>query len=204
MKTRIVLSVVFLAMSAIAAMLPQKRNRYVELNAAELLTELQRQEYYITPDALADLLIQQDPSVRLIDLRSPAEFAAYSLPGAVNIPLDSLLTDNWLGYVDQDVKQNIFFSNGSTLSTEGWMLVRQMGFRHNYVLQGGLNAWFTTIVHPRPPRSTAPAEDWARYRQRLGASQFFTGKGAEAPANTGSAPAPIPRRQKKAVKGGCS
>ncbi len=34
--------------------------------------------------------IKQDPAIRLVDVRSPEEFRSGHIPGAINLPLDSL------------------------------------------------------------------------------------------------------------------
>ena len=201
-----IIATIFLALGAISAMLPQKTNRYVERNAEELLRDVLVQEYVINTDELANLLIQKDPSVMLIDVRPEVEYNKYSLPGAINIPLDSLLKEEWGGYLDQDVKQNIFFSNGTTLSVQAWMLVKQKGYSHNYFLDGGLNEWFSTIIQPKEPPADAPEEAFRLYRTRVAASQYFTGKTAAPAPDSGTSKPPLPkkRKKKKMVQGGCS
>jgi rhodanese-related sulfurtransferase len=186
-------------------MLPQKTNRSVEMNAEELLREVLSETFVVKPDELAYLLIQQDPSIQLIDVRGKEDYEAYSLPGAINIPFDSLMTENWGGYLDQDVKKNVLFSTGTTLSSRAWMLLKQRGYRQNYFLDGGLNAWFSTIIEPPVPPASASAEVQERFQTRRAASQFFTGKtGTPPPQNQGGPLIPIQRKKKGMVKGGCS
>ena len=200
-----IIATLFLGLGAISAMLPQKKNRYLERNAEELLRDVLVKEYVVTTDDLAHLLIQKDPSILLIDVRPEAEYKKYSLPGAINIPLDSLLSDQWGGYLDQDLKRNIFFSNGTTLSVQAWMLVKQKGYANNYFLKGGLNNWFSTIIEPKEPPSDAPEKDFRIYRTRVAASQYFTGKtDAPAPGSGTAAPLPKMKKKKKMVQGGCS
>jgi len=200
---RLVLSVVLIALGCIAAILPDSSRRAATLSEQELQEEMKRKTYYLNVDQLADLLIQQDPSIRLIDLRGAADYAEKTLPGALNIPLDSVLSPNWLGYFDQASYKNVLFSNGSTLSSQAWRQLRQRGFPEVYLLEGGLEAWHTHILDPQAPLSTAPAAAHALYRQRLGAKQHFTGEKAAQTAP--AAPAvPIQRRKKKVVEGGCS
>lgn len=200
-----ILLVVFLALGAIAAMLPQKTNRAVELNAQELLRETMLETYVVDVDQLADLLIQKDPSVQLVDLRSPKEYEAFSLPGAVNIPMDSLLSENWAGYLDQQVKKIIFFSNGTTRSSQAWMITRQLGYANNNILKGGLNEWFEKIIRPQEPGATASVEAFDRYQRRVAAGQYFTGKsGSMDQEDSKKDFKPIIRKKKKMVQGGCS
>jgi rhodanese-related sulfurtransferase len=203
MSVRFILSVVFVSLGLVAAILPQKKFSSSELNAQQLLGELQLETFVISPDQMADAIINNDPSYQLIDLRSTEEARHFSLPGAINIPFDSLLHEKWAPYVDQVARKNVFYSNGTTLASQAWVLTRQKGYRNNYILDGGLNNWFDTIINPREPESTENEQAIATYHRRLGAKQFFTGQGAEASA-VNKPRKPIPRRKKKMVQGGCS
>ena len=129
---------------------------------------------------MADALINNDPEYQLIDLRSEEEFKKFSIPGAMNIPFDKLFTEEFIPYVDQVARKNVFYSNGTTLSSEAWMLTKQKGYQNNYILA------------------------FAAYKSRLGAKQFFTGEGSSSAASSLKPKKPVPRRKKKMVAGGCS
>jgi rhodanese-related sulfurtransferase len=204
MNTRVILSIILVSLGSIAAILPKQKTSSVQLDADELLREIKLKTYQVSPDELADRLINHDPTIMLIDVRDSVQYHAYHLPGAINIPLDKLLDENWLPYVDQISKENIFYSNGTTLSSEAWILTRQLGFKNNYVLAGGLNDWFNTIIKPDRPGSMATREEIDLYDRRKAASMYFTG--STAANDAGSAPAlpPVPRKKKKRVQGGCS
>jgi rhodanese-related sulfurtransferase len=204
MKTRFVLSIVLVSMGLVAAILPQTKNSSMELDAKQLLNELQLKNHIISVDEMADALINNDPAYQLIDLRSPEEYKQYSLPGSINIPFDSLFSEKWLPYVDQIARKNVFYSNGTTLSSEAWMLTKQKGFQNNYILMGGLNNWYATILNPQAPTSMDDEDAFKAYQARLGAKQFFTGEGASSAAVSLQPKKPIPRRKKKMVAGGCS
>jgi rhodanese-related sulfurtransferase len=204
MKIRFFLSIAFVSLGLVAAVLPQKKNSSTQLDARQLLNEIQLENHVISIDEMADALINNDPEYQLIDLRSQEEYQAFHLPGAINIPFEKLFDEEWLPYVDQIARKNVFYSNGTTLSGEAWILTRQKGFKNNYILNGGLNNWYETILNPEPPKSTDDDEAVKAYHARLGARQFFTGEGA-ASATVNVAPKkPVPRRKKKMVAGGCS
>ena len=88
--------------------------------------------------SVADMIIRKDPTLRLIDVRSQDEFEKFSLPGAINIPVTDLLSDAYTEILNQDVKMNIFYSNGTLTANEAWMITRQLGYTNNFVLEGGL------------------------------------------------------------------
>jgi len=208
MKPRIILSISIVSLGLIIAAVPQNTTRPYKLTASQLLEEAKGRQQFFSPDELADKLINKDPSIQLIDVREPADFEKFSLPGAINIPLTDLLNDQWTGILDQDVKMNIFYSNGSIEANEAWMITRQLGYENLYVLEGGLNYWVETIMNPQKPASTAPDEELARYDFRQAAGGALGSGGAvslAAPAeqSAGAKPGVIKKAGKKKASGGC-
>jgi hypothetical protein len=128
------------------------------------------------------------------------------LDNAINIPLNQILEDEWVDYVDQGIKMNIFYSNGTTLSHEAWMITRQLGYENNYVLQGGLNYWTETILNPSIPSPYSADDEIAKYEFRKGASQYFGGdvKSSTSQSKSKASKPKIKRKKKKkAPQGGC-
>lgn len=202
---RIILSVVFVSFGIIAAMMPTKKNSYLEKDAKIMLKEMQVEDYTISTDELARRLINNDPSIQLIDLRSEQQFKEYHIAGAINIPFEQLFDEKWLPYIDQEGRNNVFYSNGTTKSMQAWLLSHQKGYTNNYYLKGGLNWWFYSIIDPEKPSNTDDQKAFDLYQQRMGARQHFTGAGTAAKDNSSlDSPVPIIRRKKKAVQGGCS
>jgi rhodanese-related sulfurtransferase len=162
-------------------------------------------ERYISTDQLADKIINQDPSILLIDMRSEKEFNEFSLPNAINIPLKNLLDDDYIGYIDQDIYDVILFSNDSFYADQAWMLGNRLGFKNLYVLKGGLNEWFNTIINPKYPDETMPREAFKLYDFRKAAGMYF---GVGAPKTEKKA-APtkkvitVKKKKKRVAEGGC-
>ncbi len=205
MNARMILSAIIVCFGMVAAILPQKQNSSVQLDAQQLLYEIQLKNHVVSVDEMADAIINNDPYYQLIDLRSPEEFAAYNLPGSLNIPFDKLFTPEWAPYIDQVARKNVFYSNGSTLANEAWMLTRQKGMKNNYILEGGLNNWISTILTPTAPESTVGDEAINSFQARLGARQYFSGEGAASASSANNAPRkPVPAKKKTKVAGGCS
>lgn len=204
MNLRIIISVLFVCMGLLAATLPETRTSSQELDAQQLLNEIQVKSHIISIDEMANALINNDPEYQLIDVRSEEEYKTFNIPGAINIPFEKLFDEEFLPYIDQVARKNVFYSNGTTLSSEAWMLTKQKGFQNNYILIGGLNNWHATILSPTLPSSTEGEEAFAAYQARLGAKQFFTGEGAASGAVSAKPKKPVPRRKKKMVAGGCS
>lgn len=197
-------------LAVVIALVPQNTTRPYKLTVEQLLSEIRTGTQFISPDEVADKIVQKDPSIQLIDVRNPREFDLFSLPGAINIPLQDILSEGNSDILNQGTKMNIFYSNGSTEANEAWLLTRQLGYQNNYVLQGGLNYWVETILNPVKPGNTASNDEIARFDFRKAASHALGGGGdlstisTAAPAS-GSTPKPgvVPVKKKKKASGGC-
>ncbi|XOV92910.1 MAG: rhodanese-like domain-containing protein [Bacteroidota bacterium] len=202
MNSRQLFSIVILFLGLTAAMIPTKKNDAISLNEHELLQEMLRETNYVTSDELAERLIAADPSVQLIDVR-PASTFRDPLPGAINIPIDSLFSENYSFYFDQVVRQNIIYSQDDVLATQVWMITKQLGYKNNYLLKGGISEWKQTILDPQTPQATASGQEWDLYNKRMAARQYFTGDRALPKVETQQI-IPIQTRKKKRVSGSCS
>jgi rhodanese-related sulfurtransferase len=153
------------------------------------------------------MIVKKDPSFQLIDVRAQDDFDKFSLPGAINIPVADLLSDKYADMLNQDVKMNIFYSNGTITANEAWMITRQLGYKNNFVLEGGLNYWFETILNPQKPATTSPDEEFAKYDFRLSAGKALGGGASVQTATTQSVASSKPAVQaapkKKKAAGGC-
>jgi sulfur-carrier protein adenylyltransferase/sulfurtransferase len=210
MKPLHYLTLVLMILAIVIAFVPANTTRPYKLTAEQLLTEIRTGTQFISPDEVADKIIQKDPSIQLIDVRNPREFDQFSLPGAINIPLQDILSENWVDVLNQGTKMNIFYSNGSTEANEAWLLTRQLGYQNNYVLQGGLNYWMETVLNPSKPGTISSNDEIARYDFRKAASMALGGGDVTAispAASSGKAPAQrpgvVPVKKKKKAAGGC-
>ena len=206
MKMRLIVASVLIPLGIIIAAVPENTTKPFRLTAEELLEEVREGTQFVSTDEIADLLIQNDPSLQLIDVRTQNEYEKYNLSGSINIPLADLLSDEWADFLDQGVKMNVFYSNGHLKANEAWMITRQLGFENNYVLQGGLNYWAETILNPTAPKSVLADDEIAKYDFRKGASMVLGGGSAvisNVKASSIAKPKIKKRKKKKKVAGGC-
>jgi rhodanese-related sulfurtransferase len=206
MKPRLYLALFIIPLGLILAAVPADTTHPYKLSPEDLLEHVNSGMQYFSPDEVAQMIVSKDPSLLLVDVRSEDEYEKYHLPGAINVPLSSLLEEQWKDYLNQDLRYNVFYSNSTVNANQAWMLTRQLGYQNNYVLQGGLNYWVETILNPTPPESTSPNEEIAKYDFRKGAGQALGGGAAVQTTSSQAAPALpkiAPRPQKKRVQGGC-
>jgi rhodanese-related sulfurtransferase len=207
MKPRLWLAAFVIPLGLIIAAVPQNTIHPYKLTASQLLNEVNTRTQFVTPETVADMLIKKDPTLQLIDVRSQDEFEKFNLPGSINIPIADLLSSQYQEVLNQDVRMNVFYSNGTLTANEAWMLTRQLGYNNNYVLEGGLNYWIEAILSPKQPATTSSDEEFARYdfrkaaSQALGGGQVVAQPGESEAATTKPPIKSIPKKKKAA--GGC-
>lgn len=208
MQPRIILAAFMVPLGLIIAAVPQNRTKPYKLTAQELLAEANSRTQFITPEEVADMIIRKDPVLQLIDVRSKDEFEKYHLEGAINLPMNDLLAEENSAILDQEIKMNVLYSNSTVTANEAWMIIRQLGYKNNYVLEGGLNHWFETIMNPQKPGSTSSDEEFAKYDFRKAAGNALGGGKIEVTSEPERAPSsalkPVVKSQKKKkAAGGC-
>jgi len=200
---------IFIGLALLLVILPEKHTSK-QLKPEQLLLQINNNDRYISTDEVARKIIAGDDYIQLIDVRSPEEYTEFHLKGAINIPIDSIFNKDEKGnYVfedvlNQDIKTNIFYSNGTVYANQVWILLKRLNYKNNYVMKGGLNRWIETIIRPPRPSVTATVNEVALYNFRKAASMYFGGGTIAAPADD-NAPAPIIKKKsgKQEEEGGC-
>lgn len=170
-----------------------------------LLKEVLSQSRFLSTDMIAARLIDEDPALLLVDVRQAESYKDYSLPGAINIPLNEILLTDWKPYLNQTDMDVVFFSNSDLSADQAWVLCTRVGYKNLYVMEGGLNNWFSQIMQPVQPPPTAPSEAIDLYTFRKAASMYFGGGNSELPVTDiqGEEVQIIQRTKKRVTTGGC-
>lgn len=170
---------------------------------------------FVSSDLLAKRIIDEDPSIMIIDVRTDFEYDEYSIPGAINVPAEFILDEQYAEIFMDENKEYILYSNASIYSDQAWNLLTQTGKDKVFVLEGGLNNWFTTIMLPEKPMPDAQDSEFDLYSFRKGASLYFGGSLQEIPVAVElmvepKAPKPVTKKKvevqkkvKKEAEGGC-
>jgi rhodanese-related sulfurtransferase len=209
-----ILASVFIVLAGGLVLLP-KYEKHEGISPEKLLSNAISPERYINTDELSNRIINQDPSLMLIDVREPEEYTKYSLPNSVNIPLKNLLDEDSEPYLNQNQYDVVLFSNDNFYSDQAWMLCNRLGYKNLHVLKGGINNWFHTIINPEKPSENMASNEFALYSSRKAASMYF---GVAYPQNIKSKPTvvkkpststtpkkviPVIKKKKMPVEGGC-
>ena len=77
-----------LLLGLILAFTPLDTVRKEQIPTKTLLEELQKSSVYVQADELAHWIIDQEPGIHVVDIRSEKDFNNYHIPGSVHIPFD--------------------------------------------------------------------------------------------------------------------
>lgn len=118
-------------------------------------------------------MITKDPTLLLVDVRLSWDFEDFALPGAIHIPLAEITLAAEDGRLTQPHKDIVFYSNGDVTSNQARAIALQHGVKNSYVLDGGLNNWFTSIIMAMPPAETATEVEYEQYMFRRSVAVYF-------------------------------
>lgn len=174
MDARIKYSVLLVGVGIILAFLPFDAAQTFQLKSNELLARSASDSMYISVDQVARAVNSEDSTIQIIDVRSAAQFRACNIPSSINIPFDDLQNPLWEATLNQKKVKNILYGNGDQTASYAWIIVTGLGYPNNYVMKGGLNEWFRTVMLSQySGEKITPAEN-ARFENRLNARKAFT------------------------------
>lgn len=173
MITRGKFSIILLCLGFILALLPLSGNRSFTVKPHKLLSEILDEKTYLTVDQVARFVVSEDKTVQLIDLRSPEEFMTMNIPGSINVPYRKLLDKDPESFLNNENTKNIFYSNGDFDSNYALVIARGMNFKNIYVMKGGLNEWFNTVMNSSFTGEKISARENALFETRTRARKMF-------------------------------
>jgi len=165
----------------------------------QLIKQINDQMLYIEADQVAHFVIDKDPSIQIIDVRSERDYNNYNIPGSYSIPLEKLLHVESLEMINPD-KIIVLASNGNTLAGQAWILLRESGFKDVYVLHGGLNHWVQIFSNPQLENSTVTDDEIFTYQFRKAAGAVMMGTNVvagEGAKESATKPRPVIKTKKK-------
>jgi rhodanese-related sulfurtransferase len=174
MNTREKFSVGLLCLGLILAVLPLTGNRSFIAGPRILLTEVLDNATYITVDQVARFVVSEDSSVQIFDLRTPEEFRTANIPGSVNMPYAKLLDKDPAGFLNNGKTRNIFYSNGDFESNYALAIARGLNLKNTFVMKGGLNEWYNTVMNSSFSGEKISARENALFETRNLAKKLFT------------------------------
>jgi rhodanese-related sulfurtransferase len=109
-------------------------------SSAPLATSAASKHELLAP-AAAEALLQDPPSgLVVLDVRTPAEFAAGHISGAIDLDLSGATFQADVSKLDPGTPYFVYCHSGNR-SAQAVAFMQQHGFRSIYELQGGITAW---------------------------------------------------------------
>ncbi len=153
----------------------------------------------MTTDELAFRLLDQDPRLLVIDVRTEEAYKALALPSSVNVPIEGLFAKEWRPIVGRRRLTRVFVDDDGTRAIEAALLAERLGYDNVRALQGGMAALEREILNDQPsgvePRTPAE-QDQRRFRSQARvelARMVEEGRQRTAPA----------KKSLSKIKGGC-
>lgn len=171
------------------------------LTADQMLVEVLPNKSMIEPGKFAEILYNNDSLYRFIDLRSPHDFIKGHLPGALNIPIHTLLDKEVQDILNQDTYINVLYYSDHCGACGPWMLLTQMGYKNNKLLLGGYDFVKPNVMDEFKPMSGEFLNEKPKYdfAQLLNSGTVAS----ETTAKNERKPVVMKKKASKTEEGGC-
>lgn len=108
---------------------------------------------HVSARQLAQWIRDRRAGLRVIDVRSPAEFRNDAIPTAENVPIDQLAKSHF----DPD-ETIVLYSQEGAHAGQAWVMLRSLGVIHAVFVAGGLADWHEEVLSPLLPANGSAAE----------------------------------------------
>jgi rhodanese-related sulfurtransferase len=125
---------------------------------------------HISALQLAQWIRARKPGLRVIDVRTPAQFAQFAIPTAENLPLDTLLRTPFAAH-----EVLVLYSEEGAHAGQAWALLRAMGVNNAWFIAGGLADWRDEVLEPVLAPDAEP-EAARAFEETAELSRYFGGQ----------------------------
>ena len=114
------------------------------IDPSVLASEIDQETDHISALELAEQIMRADPTLRVFDLRSAADFDDFHIPTAQRATISDL-THEALPLNSKIV----VYSAGGAHAAQAWVLLRLRGYRNVYFLREGMYEWNARVLEPQ-------------------------------------------------------
>jgi rhodanese-related sulfurtransferase len=149
-------------------------------------------------DELAFRIVDADPRIKIIDIRTPKAFAVAALPGSQNMAQREFFGKDAVALLSPRHVKKVIVGDTEAQERASYLLLQALGYENLAVLQGGFGAFEAVFLGPSAPQ--VPNGRWAadvtqfREKARDGIRLMI--------ASSKTAGAKTPKKEKK-IAGGC-
>jgi rhodanese-related sulfurtransferase len=119
-------------------------------------------------DELAFRIIDHEPNIRIIDVRTPESYSQFALPGSNNIQMRDFFNKEWNNSFSQRHIKKVVVGENETQEQSAYLLLQELGYENLAVLQGGFDTFKKTILASSPvvPTGTRWDSDIIQFRDK--------------------------------------
>lgn len=160
---------VSLLVSLTAFFVPPHQEHIEEIKAASVMSVSKVPT--ISIDELALRLINKDPSIQLVDVRSEESFKKFALPNALHGDIQAFISREWKRVFHTRGKTVVLYSDTEEDARKAAMAAEDLGYKNFRVLQGGLDLFKRDILDFNKPEGTfnSRQSDLYRFREKAAA-----------------------------------
>lgn len=105
----------------------------VKIDVQRLAKAVAHEDDHVTADELAHWIRDKKPGLRLVDVRTPAEFAKGHMDHAENIPMESIASVEF-----RPSDTIVLLSEGGAHAAQAWVLLQVRGYPNVFFLRDGI------------------------------------------------------------------
>ena len=152
------LIVVVIAVGLVFTSLKSSKKYKFEMSAEELHGELVKESHYMDPNKAWEIISKNNQDYIFIDIRNPREFDNFHIEGAVNVPMQRALDDEYIPELKNN-KKKVLYCDESLKADQIRVLLTQYGYDNLFVLQGGANYWKENMISKDVFKSKSEYDD---------------------------------------------
>ncbi len=196
-KLHLAAGVALLALGLVAFVTPDRKTSILR----EVESPAYQQEHPLRTmsiDELAFRVLDRDPRLVIIDVRTPEQFAAMPLPGSSNIAPDGIFGRENASILGLRHRDHVFIDQDGTSAATAARVAMRLGYENIRVVEGGMNAVKSGILDFKAPAGKTPGQlaDAERFRAR---ASVELSRMISENKTTGSKP----KAAAKKISGGC-
>jgi len=183
---------------------PERSSTFAETAAGQLHSEWKEETAMVSAEKATYDIMKGNGKVVYIDLRPYGQYDRFTLPGAISMAPEDVLSRQYRHFFRKDPRQKVFFSDGTAAAALAWTVARRAGYDNVYILEGGLNGMFDMIFADRAEEENNDYMYGFSRRFVKEARQFFLeGGAAQAEPSRQTPVKTIIEVQASAASGGC-
>ena len=152
------LIIVVIAVGLVFTSLKSSKKYKFEMSAEKLHGELVKESHYMDPNEAWEIISKYNQDYIFIDIRNPREFDNFHIEGAVNVPMQRALDDEYIPELKNN-KKKVLYCDESLKADQIRVLLTQYGYDNLFVLQGGANYWKENMISKDVFTSKAAYDD---------------------------------------------